>query len=179
MSVKYKILTPIILVSLALLAKFILWDFDISTGKRSGNLVKLSKKGKVLKTWEGTLDLGSGDKLTFDFSVKDDVIAQAMYDYTGREVTIFYEEHIIGWPRDTKHSVVKWSPKDFDGSEKRSVPAKNGAGGEDAALEVLNKTLFCSVIGSLYQDQDLYGKVKGHLKENNLYLYRQIEKCNN
>lgn len=178
MSVKTKILIPVVLLTLALGAKFILWDFAVSTGKRTGNLVKLSKKGKLLKTWEGTMDLGSGDKLTFDFSVKNDEVAKQMYDHTGDEISIFYEEHMVGWPRETKYDVASWSP--IGGG--KSTPAVAGSGSPEktpsAALDLLNKTLFCSTVGSLYADQDLYNKVKKHLKANNLYLYRQIEKCN-
>ena len=60
------------------LTKWALFDFNISSGKRVGNLVKISKKGKFifLKTWEGTLDEGSGDKLTYYFSVKSEKVAQ-------------------------------------------------------------------------------------------------------
>ena len=174
---KYKVIVPVVLLALAFLAKFILWDFAISNGKRTGNLVKVSKKGKVLKTWEGTLDLGSGDLLTFDFSVEDEQLAKELYQYTGNAVSIFYEEHLLGWPRETHYSVVEWIPK--GGSIETSGAASTSSEEEEKwAAILLNKTLFCSVVGSLYQDQKLYLDVKNHLKENNLYLYRQIETCN-
>ena len=65
------------------LTVWVLFDFNISTGKRVGNLVKISKKGKFifLKTWEGTLDEGSGDKLTYYFSVKNEKVAQELFSY--------------------------------------------------------------------------------------------------
>lgn len=188
MKLKYKIIIPVILISAAILAKFILWDFAVSSGKRSGNLVKLSEKGKILKTWEGTLDLGSGDKLTFDFSIKNDEVAAQMYEHTGEYISISYEEHILGWPRDTKYNITSWSStgsavrtsgmKGYGSAGAQSSASASSAAGEGEALETLNRTLFCSVLGSIYQDQELYKKVKEHLKGNNLYLYRQIEKCN-
>lgn len=178
MSLKAKILIPVILLSLGVVAKFILWDAPISNGKRTGNLVKVSEKGRLIKTWEGTLDLGSGDKLTFDFSIKDDELARELYEYSGEEVSIYYEEHFLGWPRDTKYNVIRWQGKTQPVAEQpSSSPSSNGGEG-DRTLSFLGSTLFCSVLGSLYQDQDLYQKVKEHLRSNNLYLYRQIEKCN-
>ncbi|MEX0798592.1 MAG: hypothetical protein WEB87_00060 [Bacteriovoracaceae bacterium] len=183
-NLKYKIMVPVVLLSLAVAAKFVLWDYPVSTGKRTGNLVKVTEKGKILKTWEGTLDLGSGDLLTFDFSIKDEALAQEMYDYEGKTVSIYYQEHFVGWPRETKYDVIEWNKKNKAAKAAgQSAASLNGkissiSGGENAALNLLNKTLFCSVVGSLYQDQKLYKEVKSHLKKNNLYLYRQIEKCN-
>ena len=43
---KFKILFPVIVITLLIMAKFILWDFPMSSGKRVGNLTKISKKGK-------------------------------------------------------------------------------------------------------------------------------------
>lgn len=179
MSVKTKIIVPVVLLSLALLAKFVLWDYVVSSGKRSGNLVKLSEKGKVIKTWEGTLDLGSGDKLTFDFSVKDEKVAKDMEEYMGEAVSIEYVEHFLAWPRETKYDVIGWNPKVKRSKTSAGTPVSRSSQSEtQVAADLLNKTLFCSTIGALYQNQELYKGVKEHLKSNNLYLYRQIEKCN-
>lgn len=172
-SLKWKILIPIILVSILTLAKLIAWDFSISTGKRVGNLTKISKKGKIFKTWEGTIDEGSGDKLTSYFSVRNDEIAEQLYEYEGRVVIIYYEEYLMGWPWATKYNVTSWKPKDAsNGSEISGVAPSNDL------VEYVGKALFCSLLGTLYNDQDLYQKVKTYIKENNLYLYNQYEKCN-
>lgn len=170
---KFKVLTPIILVSLLVLAKFILFDFAVSSGKRVGNLVKISKKGKIIKTWEGTIDEGSGDKLTSYFSVKDDELAQELYDYEGKAVIIYYEEYIIGWPEDTNYNVTAWSPKDSSDISDTSESSK-----EKISQSILSKTLFCTMLGSIYKNKELYQAVKKHLEENNLYLFKQIDKCN-
>ena len=70
--------------------------------KRVGNLAKISKRGKFLKTWEGTIDEGSGDKLTSYFSVSSEELGQQLYEYEGREVTVYYIEHFFAFPYDTK-----------------------------------------------------------------------------
>lgn len=171
---KFKVFTPIILISLLVIAKYVLFDFAISSGKRVGNLVKISKKGKIIKTWEGTIDEGSGDKLTSYFSVKDESIAQELYDYEGKAVILYYEEYLVGWPEDTKYNITAWNPKDSIGSADEASESVK----EKVSQSILSKTLFCSVLGTIYKDQDLYKAVKKHLEENNLYLFKQIEKCN-
>lgn len=172
---KFKILLPIILIGLGFLAKFILWNFPVSNGKRVGNLVKVTHQGKFsfTKTWEGTIDEGSGDKLTYHFSVKDNTLAEELYNYEGKQVVIYYEEYILGWPRETNFNVISWKAQDPEAiSLAPSVKDSTGA------LELLGKTLFCSVLGTLYTDVELYEKVKNHIEKNNLFLFNQIEKCN-
>jgi len=157
------------------LAKIILWDIPVSTGKRVGNMTKISKKGKIYKTWEGTLDEGSGDKLTSFFSVRSEELGQEMYDYEGREVVIKYEEYIVGWPWDTRYNVTSWTPK----KEHSQVAVTQVSAAADSELvDYVGKTLLCSTLGSLYKNKELYQKVKKYLKEDNMYLYNQIEKCN-
>jgi hypothetical protein len=170
---KWKILTPIILLSLLAATKYILWDFPVSNGKRVGNLTKISKKGKVLPTWEGTIDEGSGDKLTSFFSVSNTEVAEELYNYEGKQVIIYYEQYILGWPRDTNYNVISWKPKDSNGLNSAEVSAI-----QNKSLSLLSKTLFCSLLGSLYSNSELYTQVKSHLKENNLYLFKQVASCN-
>lgn len=170
---KVKVFVPIVLVTVLFLAKVIMWDFPISTGKRVGNLTKISKKGKIFKTWEGTIDEGSGDQLTSFFSVRDNEIAGQLYEYEGRKVVIYYEEYLANWPWDTKYNVTSWKRNEED---KIAQVAPTNSGGE--IVDYLGKTLFCSMLGTLYKDKELYEKVKEYMKENNLYLYNQYEKCN-
>lgn len=152
-------------------SKYILFNYPVSSGKRIGNLTKLSLKGKIIKTWEGTLNEGYGEKLTTYFSISNDEIAQDLYAHEGREVTIYYEEYFVGWPRDTKYDVKSWEPHVETGSQ---IQLQNSGNTE----KLLSKTLFCSLLGTLISDQDLYQKVKQHVEKNNLYLYKQISECN-
>lgn len=175
---KFKILFPIVLIGLGFLTKFILWDFSISNGKRVGNLVKVSHKGKFsfTKTWEGTIDEGSGDKLTYHFSIRDEELAQELYNYEGKKVVIYYEEYLVGWPRETKYNAISWKAKDEETDT--TVNVNHEAASGNAALSLLEKSLFCSLLGTLFTDEELYAKVKNHIKVNNLYLFKQIARCN-
>lgn len=168
---KFKILAPLFLILILAVAQYVLWNYPVSTGKRVGNLTKISKKGKIIPTWEGTIDEGSGDKLTSYFSVRNDKIGEELFNYEGKQVIVYYEQYLMGWPWDTDYNVVSWKPKD---SLKQVIENDSSP-----ALKLLSKTLFCSLLGSLIQNEELYGKVKEHVKSNNFYLYKQIDQCNN
>lgn len=94
---------------------------DYSDGYRVGKIIKLSRKGYVFKTWEGTLDFGylqtdpAGGVATriWDFSVAPDaadvraqIDAAIAGDY---KVKLHYEEKYVRlfWRGDTKHFVTK------------------------------------------------------------------------
>lgn len=172
-SLKWKIIIPLIFASILFVAKLILFDYVVSTGKRVGNLTKLSKKGKVFKTWEGTIDEGSGDKLTSYFSISDDKIAEELYAFEGRQVVIYYKEHVIGWPRDTKYNVVSWKP-----NEENKVKVEEVDTISDELKDMVENTKFCMLLGAIYTDKELYLSVKKLVKSNNLFIYNQIAKCN-
>ena len=171
---KFRILFPLVLVTMGVIGYYIAWHFPISTGKRVGNLTKISKKGKFwfTRTWEGTIDEGSGEQLTSYFSVRDEEIANELYNYEGRQVVLYYEQYLVGWPWDTTYDVTSWKPKVSEVVEAttKSIDQK--------LMDYMGKTLFCSLLGSLYQDQELYNRVKDYIKENNLFLFKQINTCN-
>lgn len=179
---KWKILFPVILVTILFCAKWIAYDYVLSDGKRVGNLTKISKVGRTFltKTWEGTIDEGSGDQLTTKFSVKSEEIGQELYAYEGREVILYYEVHFMGWPRLTKYDIVSWKPKKIAQRVDIVNPDVNGLNSvsEAAAAKELSKSLLCSFLGSLYNNKALYKQVKDHIKEQNLYLYNQYQRCN-
>jgi hypothetical protein len=67
-----------------------------SEGERAGYLQKFSKRGWVCKTWEGEILLTSMPGAIpekFEFSVRDDAIAQQLMAATGKRVLLGYEQH--------------------------------------------------------------------------------------
>jgi len=67
-----------------------------STGERAGYIQKISKKGWLCKTWEGELamaNLPGTLPQIFDFSVRDDAVAQQISQSAGQRVSLTYEEH--------------------------------------------------------------------------------------
>ncbi len=96
---------------------FVLTGWSYSDGERAGTISKFSRRGFVFKTYEGVLNVGgfSGEtgSLTpqfFDFSVKDDAVAQQITDAvkTGQRVTLHYEEKILKlpWNGETKYYIT-------------------------------------------------------------------------
>lgn len=80
-----------------------------STGIRSGELIKISRKGTVFKTWEGELSQGISGAQIFQFSImgSDTEIIDQMEDLQGKYVVLAYEERYktFRWWGDTRYFV--------------------------------------------------------------------------
>ncbi|AMW06454.1 hypothetical protein GEMMAAP_01145 [Gemmatimonas phototrophica] len=71
------------------------WSY--SDGTRAGFVQKISRKGWLCKTWEGTLytDIAKGFRSdSFSFTVRNDSVAKAIADLSGKRVTVTYSQHI-------------------------------------------------------------------------------------
>ena len=87
------LLTPIVLFVLYTWSA-LQWSY--SEGERAGYVQKFSKKGWICKTWEGELAIVSipgtmSEK--FDFTVRDDGVAERINQSLGKRVAISYEQH--------------------------------------------------------------------------------------
>lgn len=72
--------------------------YSYSAGERGpGYVQKFSKKGWLCKTWEGELALlplpGTFSPERFNFTVRDDVIAQYVNATLGKRVVLTYQQH--------------------------------------------------------------------------------------
>jgi hypothetical protein len=117
----------IISVAILLFLTVFIWvaySFDYSDGYRVGNVIKLSNKGVMFKTYEGQLDMGflaPGDEVSssaiatriWDFSVHDsDAEARKQIDdaiLNGSKVKVYYNEKLwkVRFWGDTKYFVYK------------------------------------------------------------------------
>ncbi len=133
-----KFVTFVVLIVLALFAlgAWLAFYADYSEGYRVGKVIKLSRKGYMFKTWEGTLDFGylqtdpEGGVATriWDFSVapgdgqvrRDIDAAIAKND----KVKLYYREKYVRlfWLGDTKHFVTRVE-KAGPGSDAPPTPA--------------------------------------------------------
>ena len=82
-----------------------------SEGYRSGELIKISHKGVLFKTWEGEISQGVSEAQTFVFSVESsekDVI-NSLKEMQGESVKLTYKERFatFPWLGDTKYFVIK------------------------------------------------------------------------
>ncbi len=67
-----------------------------SDGERAGYLQKFSSRGWVCKTWEGEILLTSMPGAIpekFEFSVREEAVAQALTAATGKRVVLTYAQH--------------------------------------------------------------------------------------
>ena len=71
--------------------------YTYSSGERAGFVQKMSRKGWVCKTWEGTLytDIAKGFRSdSFNFSVRNDSVAMLIDSLSGKRVAVRYEQHV-------------------------------------------------------------------------------------
>lgn len=103
------------LVLIGLVITFLVFNFTYSEGSRAGVIIKFSKKGYVFKTYEGELNLGGIGNIPntaqlnqiWEFSVKDQHVADTLMGLEGRKVSLHYKEKIknLPWQGETKYFV--------------------------------------------------------------------------
>ena len=80
-----------------------------SSGIRSGELIKISRKGTIFKTWEGEMSQGISGAQIFKFSVmdSDEEVLEDLKRLQGHYVVVDYEEKYktFGWWGDTRYFV--------------------------------------------------------------------------
>ena len=80
-----------------------------SEGYRAGQLVKISKRGMIFKTWEGRLSQGVSEEQQFNFSFQkgDKEVIEKLKDLQGKRVRLTYIERFgtFFWLGDTNHYV--------------------------------------------------------------------------
>lgn len=117
-----RFLIKFILLLLVLAVAFFAFAYYASFGEgvRTGNLIKLSHKGYLVKTWEGALDVGvfqgavptTGriENTIWEFSVPDDAIAAKIEaaNQRGSRLSLTYKEKYfkIFWKGYTKNWVI-------------------------------------------------------------------------
>jgi hypothetical protein len=79
-----------------------------SDGRKSGQLVKISHRGIMFKTYEGTLNLSPNGMMTaWDFSADNRQIADKLQQFEGKQVTVHYKQRyrVFFWQGDTDYIV--------------------------------------------------------------------------
>ncbi|WP_419211826.1 6-phosphogluconate dehydrogenase [Maribacter sp. X9] len=107
-----KIVSLIVLgiVALAALYYAFIYFVPFSEGVRSGELIKISHKGVLVKTWEGEISQGISGAQIFSFSVldKDKDVIEKLKEYQGQYVKVDYTERYstFFWLGDTKYFIT-------------------------------------------------------------------------
>lgn len=98
---------------LALLALYYAFVYYVpySEGVRSGELIKISRKGVIAKTWEGEISQGISGAQIFSFSIldKDKDVIEKLKEYQGEYVKLNYMERYTTffWLGDTKYFITE------------------------------------------------------------------------
>jgi uncharacterized protein YxeA len=108
-----KIVGILISVAVLLTVLFYLFIYFItySSGVRSGELIKISRKGVLVKTWEGEISQGISGAQIFAFSVEDKnkEVIENLQKFQGGYVKLTYKERYktFFWLGDTKYFITK------------------------------------------------------------------------
>ncbi len=108
-----KFLSIGIIIAIIVFIAYLLFVYNVtfSEGYRSGELIKISKRGMVFKTWEGRLSQGVSEEQQFNFSVesKDKEVLEKLKNLQGSRVKLTYIERYgtFFWMGDTNHYVKK------------------------------------------------------------------------
>ncbi len=108
---KFLIYSTITLIVVLIAYFTFIYYVTYSEGYRAGELVKISKRGLIFKTWEGRLSQGVSDAQQFDFSVldKDHEVIEKLKEFQGSHVKLTYIERFgtFAWMGDTKYYVIE------------------------------------------------------------------------
>ena len=108
---KILVLTLTAIIAVFLLIYAFIYFVPYSEGVRSGELIKISRKGVLTKTWEGEISQGISGAQIFAFSVldKDKEAIENLKEYQGEYVKLEYVERYATffWLGDTKYFVTK------------------------------------------------------------------------
>ena len=107
---KFLLITAAIVVMSIILYFGFLSTASFSEGVRSGELIKVSHKGMVFKTWEGEISQGISGAQIFAFSILDseaEVIA-SLKEMEGQYVQVTYHERYrtFPWWGDTHYFIT-------------------------------------------------------------------------
>lgn len=87
-----------------------IYYISFSEGVRSGELIKFSRKGILVKTWEGEISQGISGAQIFKFSVEDTEkeVIKNLQDFQGGYVKVTYKERYgtFFWLGDTKYFIT-------------------------------------------------------------------------
>lgn len=89
----------------------IVYYSHFSKGFRAGELIKISNKGVIFKTWEGEISQGVSESQRFEFSIEDKQteVIEKMIKLQGHQVSLTYIERFgtFPWLGDTKYFITK------------------------------------------------------------------------
>ena len=113
---KIFILTITGFIAVFLLIYAFIYFVPYSEGVRSGELIKISRKGVLAKTWEGEISQGISGAQIFTFSVldKNKEVIEKLKEYQGEYVRLDYVERYATffWLGDTKYFITNVEQED-------------------------------------------------------------------
>ena len=157
---KFKLIGTFIALTIILGAlSYLIFTYPYSSGTRSGRLVKLSKKGVLYPTYEGILDLGSGDKLTWEFSIHDKKIGNELLKYSGKKVKLDYDELFFRIFFDTKYNITKF----------KVIP--------EMVDQIEKDQRFCRLVNVMRRSLNVVNEIRSQIIKSDPSLLQEVREC--
>lgn len=112
---KKLLITLLILIVVGIALTFFVFNYSYSDGNRAGVIIKFSRKGFLMKTYEGELNIGGMGNIPntaqtneiWNFSVRDKAMADTIMHLQGRKVSVHYHEVVkaMPWQGETNYFV--------------------------------------------------------------------------
>lgn len=134
---------------------YILTHYTLSRGVRAGKLVKVSQTGIFMKTYEGTIDLGSGNDLTWQFSIHDKELGEQLSQEIGKSLRLEYRVIPLKLFYTTRYDVVSW--------------------GFDGVAQDLN--FLCRLVEFMRENASIVSHLRPIIQERDAELFRNIKLC--
>lgn len=108
-----KVLASVIALFLIVIIGYFAFIYYVpySEGYRAGELVKISYKGYIFKTWEGEISQGVSEAQIFKFSIEENQkeVIEKLQNLQGKNIKLTYKERFakLSWLGDTKYFITK------------------------------------------------------------------------
>lgn len=150
------LIKALIVISIILgIGSYVLTHYTLSRGVRAGKLVKISQTGIIFKTYEGTIDLGSGNDLTWQFSIHDKDLGEQLAQEIGKTLRLEYRVIPLKLFYTTPYDVVSW--------------------GFDGVAQDLN--FLCRLVEFMRENSSVVSYLRPIIQERDAELFRNIKLC--
>lgn len=152
---KFLIKALIVIAIILGISSYVLTHYTLSRGVRTGKLVKISQTGIIFKTYEGTIDLGGGNDLTWQFSIHDKDLGEQLAQEIGKTLRLEYRVIPLKLFYTTPYDVVSW--------------------GFDGVAQDLN--FLCRLVEFMRENSSVVSYLRPIIQERDAELFRNIKLC--
>lgn len=158
MSARNKILAlTAVLMTVGAVVYIYLLNLKVEEGSIYGRILTIEQDSKAEDRWRLVLFVNSEN---VEFSIENELLKTELENYDEKYIIIFYDKYFFTGINSPKLRVKNW----------KKVTNESGQQGLVEKVYLEYNALFCSFLGEIYQDKNLYAKVMELIKNNERLL---------